>query len=67
LQDVLQPGLNAHHLFVRLAALAALVGGGMAAFAFLCLALGVAHPRELRRMLGRRRAAPTAVPSSVDS
>jgi putative peptidoglycan lipid II flippase len=67
LQDVLQPALNAPHLFGRLVALSALVGGGMAAFAALCLVLGVAHPRELRRMMGRRRGAATAVASSADS
>jgi putative peptidoglycan lipid II flippase len=55
LQHVLQPGLNAHHLLGRLVALTGLVGGGMAAFALLCVVLGVAHPRELKRMLGRRR------------
>ena len=67
LQDVLQPVLNAHQLFMRLGALAALVGGGMVAFALLCLVLGVAHPRELKRMMGLRRGAATAIPSSAES
>jgi putative peptidoglycan lipid II flippase len=67
LQQLLQPMLNAPHLVGRLAALTVLVGGGMAAFAVLCLVLGVAHPRELRRMLGRRRGAATVIPSSAGS
>jgi putative peptidoglycan lipid II flippase len=67
LQQLLEPMLNAPHLIGRLAALTVLVGGGMAAFAVLCLVLGVAHPRELRRMLGRRREAATALPSSAES
>jgi putative peptidoglycan lipid II flippase len=68
LQDLLQPALNAHHLSERLVALAALVGGGMAAFALLCLVLGVAHPRELRRMLGRRgRTAAAPLATSAES
>ena len=66
LQEVLQPALDAQHLAVRLAALSALVGGGMAAFGLLCLVLGVAHPRELRRMMGRRRGAATPVPTSAE-
>jgi putative peptidoglycan lipid II flippase len=55
LQHLLVSTLDAPHLALRLAALAALVGGGMAAFAALCLILRVAHPRELKRMLGGRR------------
>ena len=65
LEPVLQPILDAHQLVVRLVALAALVGGGMAAFAVLCVVFGVAHPRELKRMLGRRGGAqvsPAATP-----
>jgi putative peptidoglycan lipid II flippase len=64
LQNGLQPALNAPHLVMRLAALSGLVGGGMAAFALLCLVLGVAHPRELRRMLGRRRSRLATAPES---
>jgi putative peptidoglycan lipid II flippase len=55
LHGVLQPILIAPHLIVRLVALTALVGGGMVAFGAFCLILGVAHPRELKRMLGLRR------------
>ena len=54
-QHVLEPYLAAHHLAVRLIALSSLVGSGMAVFALLCLVLGVAHPRELKRMLLRKR------------
>jgi putative peptidoglycan lipid II flippase len=55
LHHLLQPLLYAHHLSVRLIALSSLVGSGMAVFALLCIVLGVAHPRELKRMLSRRR------------
>jgi putative peptidoglycan lipid II flippase len=50
LHRLLRPVLEAPHLGERLAALTLLVGGGMVAFALLCLLLGVAHPRELRRL-----------------
>lgn len=59
---LLQP-LDAPHLGIRLIALSSLVGSGMAVFALLCLILGVAHPRELKRMMGRRRAAPAETDS----
>jgi putative peptidoglycan lipid II flippase len=52
LQHLLQPTLLAPHLVMRLVALSALVGGGMGVFGLLCLILGVAHPRELKRMFG---------------
>lgn len=55
LQHLLLPGLYAHHLSLRLIALSSLVGLGMAAFALLCVLLGIAHPRELKQMLLRRR------------
>jgi putative peptidoglycan lipid II flippase len=67
LQRALEPMLNGGHLIIRLAALGLLVGGGMAAFAVLCLVLGVAHPRELKRMMGLRRGSATALPSSAES
>jgi putative peptidoglycan lipid II flippase len=54
LHHLLQPLLYAHHLSVRLIALSSLVGSGMAVFALLCIMFGVAHPRELKRMLVRR-------------
>ncbi|GAB0116179.1 murein biosynthesis integral membrane protein MurJ [Acidisoma sp. 7E03] len=61
IQQALQPMLDAPHLLARLIALSSLVGSGLAAFALLSLILGVVHPRELKRMLGRRRvAAPKA-------
>jgi putative peptidoglycan lipid II flippase len=64
-QHLLEPGLYAHHLSLRLIALAALIGSGMAVFALLCLVLGVAHPRELKRMLLRRRGGAAANTESV--
>lgn len=54
---LLHDALGAPHLVVRLAALAALVGSGMVAFTILALLFGVAHPRELKRMLAQRRKA----------
>ncbi|HTI03598.1 MAG TPA: murein biosynthesis integral membrane protein MurJ [Acidisoma sp.] len=53
-QGALQPMLNAAHLPMRLIALSSLVGSGVAVFGLLCLILGVARPRELKRMLVRR-------------
>lgn len=44
------------HFVLKLAALAALIGGGLAGFALLALAFGVADIAELRRRLGRRMA-----------
>lgn len=52
-QRSLDPLLNAPHLPMRLIALSSLVGSGVAVFGLLCLGLGVARPRELKRMLGR--------------
>ncbi|GAB0112856.1 murein biosynthesis integral membrane protein MurJ [Acidisoma sp. C75] len=51
---LLHGALDAPHLGLRLAALAALVGSGMVTFGILALLFGVAHPRELKRMLARR-------------
>lgn len=52
-QRGLEAMLNAPHLPMRLIALSSLVGSGVAVFGLLCLGLGIAHPRELKRMLGR--------------
>jgi putative peptidoglycan lipid II flippase len=39
---------------LRVVALATLIGVGLAVFGAACLALGAAHPRELRAALGRK-------------
>lgn len=63
LEPALHGGLYGSSLGLRLAALAMLVGSGMLAFALLTLVLGVARPRELRRMLGARRGASAEPPA----